>query len=319
MTTHTSLDGLLLSVTALTAGYFALIIKRQFWNLPLNHGRGYFLGVEVSPGFYEGEGAGWLRRYRAACLLYLSVVALALLAVLLSGRWFLLPFWAGGSGAFLGLAFPAFAVYTRRALGANPPVRPSVAIALEARRLGDYISWPAEALIAALTASSWALLLISGNAKVHWYPPVILTYVIAGLFPFKVGIVRTGIPIPTDRPEEHYRWIEAQRRYSLYTLDYQRWFFVVILGGYAVLAGWRTPPAWALWSFMGIALAVWIVLTITLIRRSQRLTSMGHNLRPVGSWSTPFRSAKMMAPNLTLFIAWFGGLVTLIIFSFLRD
>jgi hypothetical protein len=67
---------------------------------------------------------------------------------------------------------------------------------------------------------------------------------------------------------------------------------------------------------IGIALAVCIVLTIVLIRRYQRLTTMGRDLRPVCSWSTPFRSAGRMPRSFfsLYFAVWFGGLILLNVF-----
>jgi hypothetical protein len=42
---------------------------------------------------------------------------------------------------------------------------------------------------------------------------------------------------------------------------------------------------------------------------------MGRDLRPVGSWSGPFRSVKWMPrAGLVWFAVWFGGLVLLLLF-----
>lgn len=47
-----------------------------------------------------------------------------------------------------------------------------------------------------------------------------------------------------------------------------------------------------------------------LTRGQRRLTAMGRDLRPAGSWSTPFRPARLMVPGaLTWFGIWFGGLL----------
>jgi hypothetical protein len=316
MSAHSSGEWLLVCCTTLVVVFLAITFKRQFWEAPLNHGPRYFLGVEVSLGFYEGEGIRWLRRYHTLCLAVLSIEALGLLAILVSGRWSLLPLWAGGTGVLLPAAFLGFTGYTRRTLGANRPVLSSVAIPLEARRLGDYISWPAEALITVITALSWVLLRINGDALVHWQAPVVITYVIVGLFPFKIGIVRNSIPLPTERPEEHLRFMEASRRYSLRVMDAVRWFLLVILGGYGLLHGWRMAgaEAWLRWSLVGIALAIWVVLVVIITREGRRLTGMGRGLRPIGSWSTPFRPARLSTPDIVPFAAWFAGLVLLLIF-----
>jgi hypothetical protein len=314
----------LLFSTALLVGMGILLFK-QFWNEPLNHGSGFFLEVEVPPGFYEGEGVGWLKRYRTTLLVALSIEALALLAIPVAERWLLfpwwvlLPLWAWGASV-LGIAAAwGFAAYTRATLGANPPVRPSFAIPLETRRLGDYISWPLEALLAVITAFSWALLLVNGNAQFDWKVPVLVTYAVIGLFPLKIGIVRNSFPIPAERPEDHYRWMEAKRRLSLHAMDILRWGFLFMLVDYATLHGWHpaTEGAWLRWLRTGVATAVCLFVFLTLIREKRRVTSMGRGLRPVGSWSTPFRPASLVEPGFAPAAVWFGGLVLLIVF-FLR-
>ena len=81
MNGHSSDDWLLLFVTALVVVFLVFELVRRFWNYPLNHGTGFFLGVEVAPGFYSGEGVMWLERYRAVLLGEYLVVALALAAI----------------------------------------------------------------------------------------------------------------------------------------------------------------------------------------------------------------------------------------------
>lgn len=266
-----------------------------------------------------------MRRYRTALLIELSIEALALPAILVSARWLLFPWWvllalwAGSIPVLAAATAWGFTAYTRATLGANPPVRPSFAIPLETRRLGDYISWPLEALIAVITAFSWALLLVNGDAQLPWKVPVLMTYAVIGLFPLKIGIVRNSFPVPTERPEDHYRWMEARRRQSLHAMDTLRWGFLIILGDYALLHGWHmaSAGAWVRWLRTGVVLAVCLFVGLTLIREQRRVTSMGRDLRPVGSWSTPFRPARLMEPGFAPAAVWFGGLVLLIVF-FLR-
>ena len=219
MSGHSSGEWLLLFVTALIVIVFVFYLVRRFWNYPLNHGPGFFLDVEVAPGFYNGEGVRWLKRYRTILLAEYLIEALALAAILVSGRWSLLPLWAGGTAVFATAIFFGFTAYTRATLGANPPVRTSAVVSLETRRLGDYISWPAEALMAVIIALCWALLLMHGDAQVQWNAPVVFTYVIVGLLPFKIGVVRNSYPLPSEKAEEHYRWADAQRRYWLRLMD----------------------------------------------------------------------------------------------------
>jgi hypothetical protein len=197
-------DLLLLSCTGLIVLFRVYKLVRRLWNYPLGHGPGYFLGVEVAPGFYDGPGAGWLKRYRSVAVAEHLMEAVALAAILASGRWNLLPVWAGG-GAVLGLAaLFGFMAYARSRLGATPPVRPSIAIALEPRRLGDYISWPVEASVAGILALSWFLLLTRADAQVRWLLPAALTYAVLGLFPCKISLVRSSVPLPSERTEEHH-------------------------------------------------------------------------------------------------------------------
>ncbi len=317
MSGHTSLEWQFFFYAALLLVLEAIYFKRQFWDLPLTHGPGFFLGVAVPPKFYDGEGARWLRRYHTVLLLVNLLLGLALLAILLTDRWRLLGMWCPGAVVLQAGASYGFTFYARRTLGASPPVRASVAIPLETRRLGDYISWRSEALIGLLATFCWALLLTNADAQVRWAVPVVISYIIIGLFPFKIEIIRSGFPVPAERPDEHLRWMETLRRYRLYIMDYSRWSAMAILGLYALVHGWRAvrATAWLHWALPGVALAVWIFFTVTLMRRERRVNAMGRDLLPVGSWSTPFRPARVMAPGFAVaFAAWFGGLVLLLVF-----
>jgi hypothetical protein len=172
--------------------------------------------------------------------------------------------------------------------------------------------------MAAIIALSWALLLAHGHGQLHWNVPVLSTYVIVGLLPFRIGVVRNSPPLPSERTEEHCRWMDAQRRYWLRVNDCGRWFFLVIFAGYALLTCWRAARTivWVRWLVIGIALAVWLVQVGIMIRGSGRLAAMGRDLRPLGSWSGPFRRATLMMLGISpwWFGAWFGGLVLLMVF-----
>jgi hypothetical protein len=322
MSAHNWIEWRLLIGAAVVIIIRAFTFKRLYWDAPLNHGPGFFLGVEVPPGFYAGEGVGWLRRYHTALLVELSIEALALLPILrwfLFPWWVLLPLWAGSAPVLTAATAWGFSAYTRATLGANPPVRPSFAIPLEARRLGDYISWPHEALIAVVTASIWALLLTHGHGRLGWLAPVLMTYLVVGLLPYKIEIVRNSAPVPVERPEEHYHWMEAQRRQALHMVDVLRWFFLIFLADYALLHtwhGWRLmgPDAWLRWSLMSIAGAIGIFFMSIALREQRRVAAMGRSLRPVGSWATPFRPAQPLMGVTPWFATWFGGLVLLLVF-----
>jgi hypothetical protein len=317
MSGHSSGEWLLLFCTALVVLFRAFALVRTFWNYPLNHGPGFFLGVEVAPGFYAGEGVTWLKRYRTVLVVQHLVEALALGAILVSGRWGLLPLWAGGAVVFAVAILHALIRYTRATLGANPPVQSSMAVSLEARRLGDYISWSAEVLMAAVVSLCWALLLTHGNAQVHWNDPVVMTYMIVGVLPCKIGVIRSSFPLPSERTAEHYQWVEAQRRHSLRGMDSMRWFFMVIFAGYALQHSWAVANSivWLHWLIIGIALAVFLAMMGIVIRGSGRLAAMGRELRPAVSWSGSSSSARLMMPGFSRWSAiWLGGLVLLLVF-----
>lgn len=296
-----------------------LIYLKQLWRRPLNHGHGFFLDVKVPPGFYEGEGIRWLRRWHAVVAAW-YVLALfgGAVAVFISGRWFLAPAWAGGIAVVYVAAIKGFTAYARSKLGANPPVISSVAIPLEDRRLRDYISWHSEAVIGAVITFSWIALLVHDSPRHFWEASIIFTYVVIGLVPFKVLIARSIPPLPPDRPDEHFRWIEAQRRYYLRGLDLFRWLFVVLLAGFgvrALLRNWHEPAAWLLWPLCGVFFAVWLYMVVAMIWGERRLDKMGRDLLPVGSWSTPFRPARVMPPGFAKWFGiWFGGLLLLLVF-----
>ena len=320
MSAQASMEGLMLLCTAFMVG-FRVVFFTKVWNLPLNHGSGYFLGVEVPPGFYEGAGAGWLRRYHQAWIVEVSVEVIGLVGVIAAAPRLLIPWWVllplyGGFFPILGVTVVwALGAYTRAKLGGNRPVRSSFAVPLEARRLSDYIAWPREALMALLTALSWGLILMT-SARLSVQTPVLMTYVVVGLFPFKMGVVRKGFSIPAERPEEHHEWMKAQRRLCLRTLDSIRWTFLLMIGDYAAMHAWRTAGSSSLlrWLNAGVVLGVGLYLALSLVRDERRVVAMGRDLRPASSWSTPFRPAWQMQPALAPFAVWFGGLILLLVF-----
>ena len=302
-------------VTILIVLFWFFYGFRRIWNLPLRHGHGFFLSVEVSPGFYEGPGISWLKSYRALVVALHFVWAVALGAIVVSGRWDMTDRWAGGWAVLLTTTLLIFGAWTRHKLGDNPPVLPGVAAPLEARRLGDYISWPGEALAAAIVAFSWWLLLRHGGTHVDWQLPAMTTWIVLGMLPGKIILVRNAFPLPPERSEEHHRLSEASRRYSLRAMDSMSWIFVATLAVYAVKHSWVSTQEvpWLGWIFVAIQLAPCLVLAAVLMRGGSRLAAMSRGLRPAGSWSTPFRPARWMLPSyLTWFAVWFGGIVVLI-------
>src|SRR5206468_3113412 len=116
--------------------------------------------------------------------------------------------------------------------------RSAVGVTLETRRLSDYISWPVEALVVGIVACSWFLLLTKRDAQVHWQEVAVDTWVVLGLLPGKIVLVRSSLPLPADRAEEHYRWQDAQRHYGLRVFDALGWFLTAVLFAYALQHAW---------------------------------------------------------------------------------
>ncbi|MBZ5617193.1 MAG: hypothetical protein LAQ69_00475 [Acidobacteriia bacterium] len=294
-------------------------LVRYTWNLPLRSGPGFFLGVEVPAGFYDAPEASWLRRYHTVLLGEHLIEACVLTILLALAQWQAIPLWAGGSAVLFVGTLMTFVAWTRHSLAADPPVR-AVALALETRRLGDYISWPLEALAALLVTFSWWLLLHHGGTPIDWLNPLQNTWIALGLLPGKIAMVRSGSPLPLDRTEEHYQCQDVARRNRVQQMNAFGWFFVVILFGYALWHGWpsaRTVPGLP-WLFMGVALAIMGYLMIVVFRGERQMARMGRDLRPSSSWSTPFRRATFMSrPGLIWFSVWFGGILVLVLYSLL--
>jgi hypothetical protein len=249
-----------------------------------------------------------------AALYLVWVVALG--AIVVSRRWDMTPWWAGGFALVFAPAMLGFQAWTRHKLGMDPPVRP-VALALESRRLGDYISWPLEALMVALVGFSWWLLLRNAGAHFDWLPPLQLTWVALGLLPGKIVVVRSSSPLPTEHTEEHYQYQDAERRNWLRVWGAFGWLFVVILMAMALERAWsvsRMVPALQ-WLILGVALAAWGYQVFVHDRGSRQLASMARDLRPAGSWKTPFRSASRMSrPYLIWCTIWCGGTFAFILY-----
>ena len=315
MSLHSS-DLFLLFVTGL-AVLLRSFSTRRIWSNPLAHGPGFFFTIEVAPGFYQGPGVSWLRRYRNVIVAERSVEALALLAVLGLRRWEWLPMWAGACALLSVATIRGFTAWAHHALGRLAPVPSSLAVSLDARRLSDYISWPAEALAGAIVVASWLLLLAQGDAQIRWKNPILLTYVMLGLILAKFAVVGSGFPLPAERIEEHQRWVDAHRRSILRRLGSIGWFCSTLLGGYALLHGW--PPAkghvWFRWLLAAVALGVWLLQVAYQFAGTRRLDAAGRNLRPPAGWSgasSPL--AWLRGTSLWWGIAYVAGLVLLLVF-----
>lgn len=294
---------------------FQLVLMRWiFWNYPLHHGRGFFLGVKVAPDFYEGLGAQWLRRYRTLLLAVHAIMVLVFVALVASHRWEDLPIMAPLIVGLLFAMLGGFTLWTRHRLGTAPPRFSSVAIPFEVRRLSEDLSWQVEALLVALLAASWLLLLFQGDAEFQWAWPILTTYAVMGLLPAKVIIVRHNHPLPPEKTEEHQRWQDAGRRYWLTVTELMRWFFAARLAGYSVEHGLPAAKTmlWLHWLFFSIYMVVFSIMLIVLIQGSRRLVALGRDLHPVGSWVGPFGPPRLLLPGwFTWSVVYVGGLLLL--------
>jgi hypothetical protein len=303
---------LMLSITVLLVLFRIYALVHRFWNLPLDHGPRFFLSAEVPEGFYEGPGIGWLKRYRTIILTEHLIEAAIVAAILGSHRLDLIPMWAGGSAIVLMTMLGGLTIWTRRRLDTGANARSKVAVALESRRLGDYLSWRVEALAVAVMALSWIALATKGDSRTLWEGPTQLTYVALALAAAQILVVRNHLPLPSERAEEHHQYAEAQRRYSLRVNDIARWFFLAILAGFALQHSWEPARTivWLRWLPIAVALAVWLLMVLVQFRSQDRLTSMGRNLRPMGSWSGPFQKPSLMVKGwVPWMICYFSGLV----------
>lgn len=286
-------------------------LARFLWNFPRNHGPRFFLGVEVPPGFYEGPGIRWLKRYRTLLLAQHLILVAAFVIPVALRRWYDLPVMAPVDVITLLSVMGGFTLWTRRRLGANPPRLSSVAVPLVARRLSDYISWPLEATLVAFLAFIWLLVFTQGDARLRWQWLVLITYAVMGMLPLKIIVARHSVPLPPERTEDHFRFLEANRRYSLQLVESMRWFFVFVLAGHLV----RTGGLWLRASLWGAAMVLFLLMTRILIRGSGALARMSRDLRPAGSWAGPFQSPRwMLRGGLTWSIVYCSGLAALLVF-----
>jgi len=306
-------------VTTLVVLTLVYSLVKFAWSQPLRNGPGFFLGIEVPAGFYEGPGRAWLKSYRAVLAVVHLVLAIALGVCFALKRWELMPLWCGGFAVVYTTAVVAVNLWSRHKLGTKPPIR-AVALSLESRRLGDYISWPMETLCAAIIAFSWWVLLRHGT-KVDWLPPLQMTWS-AIILPGKIALVRSGAPVPAERTEEHYRYQDAMRRYGIRALNAWGWLMVVTLCGFPLRQIW--PPVtfpWLVWIFLGVFTAAFAYMMIVIFRGQRLATVMGRDPYPIASFATPYRSAPWLGMSRSYviwFAVWFGGIMALVLYSQFR-
>jgi len=150
-----------------------------------------------------------------------------------------------------------------------------------------------------------------------WLTPLTLSWVVLGMIPGKMAMVRISWPLPAERTEEHFRLQDVSRRFSirLFGIIFQ-WFMLVVLLGAAMLHGLlpvHPAPVWR-WLLLASMFAVWGYGMIVMFRGMQRLKVMSSDLRPVGSWKTPFGRASCFGMSRAFqiwFAIWFGGILLL--------
>ena len=146
-----------------------------------------------------------------------------------------------------------------------------------------------------------------------------LSWVALGLLPGKIAVVRASSPLPAERTEEHYRFQDAARRNWLRLWGAFGWFSVVILFGGALvhaLSPTRSVPELR-WCVLAVALAVWGYMMIVMFRGMRQSRAMSGDLRPAGSWRTPFGRSSWMGMSrgyLIWFVVWFGGILLAVLY-----
>ena len=275
-------------VTALVlVSWFYFLIRRR-WNLPSAHGPQFFLGIDVAPGFQGEPALQWTRRYRTWLGVEHVLVLLAAVVLIATGLWRWLPGWAGGIAVVDIVATRVFLGWARRSIPVadRAEAAPTVALSLEVRRLGDYLSWVSESLLAATLVVSWVLLLTRGDGTWRWQIAAVWTYLAVASTLWKVNAVRSGAPLPADRTLEHQQWLNARRRHLVRVLNCFSWLVVLLVAGYAALHNTATNGAapWLRWAMVSLAGAIWLVLVGVTARGQNRLASLSGNLRPVESW-----------------------------------
>jgi hypothetical protein len=138
-----------------------------------------------------------------------------------------------------------------------------------------------------------------------------------------MAMVRLSFPLPAERTEEHFHLQDFARRFwiRLSGIIFE-WFMVIVLLGVALLHAAASPvhhppQAWR-WLVLASMFAVWGYGMIVMFRGMQRLKAMGSELRPAGSWKTPFGRASCfgVGPAFQIWFAiWFGGILTFIVYS----
>jgi hypothetical protein len=94
---------------------------------------------------------------------------------------------------------------------------------------------------------------------------------------------------------------------------------LVVLLGVAVLHGLlpvHPAPMWR-WLVLASSFAVWGYGMVMMFRGMREMKTMGSDLRPAGSWKTPFGRASCYGSSRAFLIwaaIWFGGILAFILY-----
>lgn len=306
---------------AILVFWFYYLIRRR-WNLPSEHGPGFFMGIEVASDAGRATAPQWTSRYHAFLVVEHSLIVLAAAWLVAAGLWRWLPAWGGGTAVVDLAATRCFLAWARRSIpvAARPEATSTVALSLEVRRLGDYLSWVSEALLATVLLASWVLLVTRGSQGWRWQEAAVWTYIAITSSLWKVYVIRSGVPLPADRTEEHHRWLDGRRRHGVRVLDCGSWFAALLVAGYAALHSSPGDQAaiWIKWTCGGLAGSAWTVMAVVIARGERRLATTGQTIRPVESWrglSAPGHPSGAHAGMWS--VAFAVGLIVLIALNFL--
>ncbi|HKV41259.1 MAG TPA: hypothetical protein VJX67_18785 [Blastocatellia bacterium] len=227
----------------LIAGSILELVTRVYmaceqWRTPLKNGERFFLAQSVEPRFYQGAGAGLLRRFRLSLLIPLALdtpLSLGLFAAHKYGmaiieQWLALIV----TVVFYNLILAHFSSRARN-LAKHPEERQATAVQLSMspRRLRDHTSLVVELVVAAtmllalgVLARNYALARTASASHtrgsfVHGAGLFVIwtLYLQLGMLLLKVVFVRWRMPLPVNRAGDFRRWRGAWLRWHLKLLD----------------------------------------------------------------------------------------------------
>lgn len=202
------------------------------WKAPLLRGPGWFFSVEVPAGFYRGEGARVLKRYRWRLFRPWALELPVLAALVLSGNQrYVIAVVALVAWLTRGNYYAARRSAEAEAapLGIGAQTAPEVLLSLETRTLAAYTNWWIEGILAIAIVGSLA----SGRALLPL--TLLCLYLQVGLLLLKRGFVRARTVAPVENTEQYLQWRESLRRMSTHLCDYTR----LTLAAVPLLIGWQ--------------------------------------------------------------------------------